>query len=604
MVMKQWIIYGTLLCAGLLMGYLMFGRTGNVDSHAGHGHTTGQTDENTVWTCSMHPQIRQSEPGMCPICAMALIPASGGGDTGDQYTLTMTPEAVRLAEVRTSEVRSGAPVKEIRVPGAVRTAEDRLSVVSAQVSGRIVRQMADFTGKRVKEGEALLTIWSPDLIAAQRELLDAARMSDHTGMEDMDHESMENIDDVLLMAARNKLRFWQLTESQIRAIELGGEVLNEIAVLAPRSGVIMSRNVRPDDVIDPGMVLYEIADLSRVWMEFEVYEQDLSLVRTGQRVRFGAQGSGNERLTGLISWKDPMLDVSRRTARIRVEVDNSSGEWLPGMLLSGVVEVQGRQNAVLIPESAVLWTGTRSVVYTAVESAGDPVFTFREVVLGDRVGSDRVIVSGLQPGERVVTNGAFKIDAEFQLRDKFSMLNRGLDVKTAMLAGEQAGSLVTGSGAVLTSLRSQTGSAFRTELDGVLNAYFDIKDALFGSDANASMQGVRGMGQVLAAVAGVGLQGGAQNEWRTYRQKLRAQLDAWQQSTDIEQQRARFFELSRILYEVIERFGINGVVWHQYCPMAFDDSGATWLNRRETIENPYLPETMAGCGEVLTRVSL
>jgi Cu(I)/Ag(I) efflux system membrane fusion protein len=606
--MKQYryfFTYIVTLFVGLLIGYLIFSGASAVDPHAGHAHADGSTDENTVWTCSMHPQIRQNEPGVCPICAMDLIPASsGGGDPGDQYTLTMTPEAVRLAEIRTTEVRLDAPSKQIRVPGVVRIAEDRLSVVSAQFSGRVVSQQADYTGRRIQLGEPLLSIWSPDLIAAQRELLDAAEVSDHTGMEDMDHDKMENMDDVLLMAARSKLRFWQLTDDQIKSIERGGTVLNEIYILAPRSGVIITRNVRPDDVINPGMVLYEIADLTKVWLEFEVYEQDLGAVRPGVRVRYGAQGSGDERMSGTVSWVDPILDDERRTARIRVEVENADGKWLPGMLLSGVIEVPMGREQVVIPESAVLWTGRRSVVYVADESSGDPLFTFKEVVLGDRVGDDRIVASGLEPGQHVVTNGAFKVDAEFQLRDKFSMLNRGLDVRRAVLEGERPGSLIDSEGNELSSLRELTGAAFRSELDELLDGYFKVKDALFASDANAAMREVRGLRQVLGSVEGEGLGGEARDQWTLYHERLRDVVEAWMQSGDIEQQRSRFFDLSRTMYEVVERYGVNGVVWHQYCPMAFDNSGATWLNRQESIANPYLPETMAGCGEVLSQVSL
>lgn len=592
------------LLIGILLGFVIFSGSGSSDTHDGHAHADSM-DENTIWTCSMHPQIRQNEPGTCPICAMALIPASSGGaDSGDQYTLTMTPEAIKLAEIRTTPVRLDAPVKQVRVPGVVRIAEDRLSVVSAQYSGRVVRQQADYTGREVRQGEPLLTIWSPDLIAAQRELIDAARKSDHTGMEDMDHEKMENMDDVLLMAARSKLRFWQLTDEQIRGIEQAGVVMNEIEILAPRSGVIVARNVRPDDVIDPGMVLYEIADLSRVWLEFEVFERDLGLIRPGVSVRFGAQGSGAERLTGTVSWVDPILDESRRTKRVRVEADNRDGTWLPGMLLSGVIEVPMGRGQVVIPESAVLWTGRRSVVYTASEGSGDRVFTFREVVLGDRVGDDRIVASGLEPGQHVVTNGAFKLDAEFQLRDKFSMLNRGIDARRAVLEGARPGSLIDSEGNELSSLREQTGAAFRGELDQLLNAYFLIKDALFSSDANAAMRQARNLRQVLTSVQGAGLNGEARDQWTLYRERLRDVSEAWMQSGDIEQQRSRFFDLSRTMFEVVERYGVNGVVWHQYCPMAFENTGATWLNRRENIENPYLPETMAGCGEVLSRVSL
>ncbi|HAC14880.1 MAG TPA: hypothetical protein DCE78_02895 [Bacteroidetes bacterium] len=432
--------YGVVLMIGLVIGYLIFGGNGAMsEDHSEHPHAQGDST-GEIWTCSMHPQIRQNGPGQCPLCGMDLTPVnSGGGSDGDadRFSMTMTPEAVSLAEIRTTEVISGVGEKLIQVPGKVVVPETGLSVVSAQVSGRVIRQMVDFLGKSVSKGDVLLTIWSPELISAQRELIDAVRSSAR-GMDTAVIDSVavlgdvtigsqrlggDGMDDVFVEAARNKLKFWRLTEDQILQIEQRGRVLNEIEILAPRDGVVMSRGVRPDDVFTPGTMFYEIADLSNVWMEFEVYERDFGLIRKGQRVRYGALSRGDERMIGVVDWIDPVMDNEKRTTRVRVLARNNDGKWSPGMLLNGQIMVDaGRDNMLLVPESAVLWTGPRSVVYVQIDNDGDPKFELREVLIGDRVGDNRIILDGLSQGERIVHHGAFKIDAEFQLRDKASMM--------------------------------------------------------------------------------------------------------------------------------------------------------------------------------------
>jgi len=231
------------LMVGLIIGYLLFGGNAGVsEDHSGHAHAQGEST-GEIWTCSMHPQIRQNGPGQCPLCGMDLTPVNSGGSDGDldRFTMMMTPEAVNLAEIRTTEVISGKGEKLIRVPGKVVVPETGLSVVSAQVSGRVMRQMADFLGKSVSEGDVLLTIWSPELISAQRELIDAVRVSDAVsvaGVSEGDSVAVlgggtstgewsggDGLEDAFVEAARNKLRFWRLTDEQILRIEQRGEVL-------------------------------------------------------------------------------------------------------------------------------------------------------------------------------------------------------------------------------------------------------------------------------------------------------------------------------------------------------------------------------------------
>lgn len=615
------------LLVGILVGYLIFGIRSGSDTHVGHSHSSSESTDGgaeTIWTCSMHPQIRQSEPGKCPLCAMDLIPAASSGDE-NEYTLVMTHEAVRLAEIRTTNVISVPANKQIRVPGVVVVDDRSTSTVKAQFSGRIVSHSADFTGRSVTKGEELLRIWSPELISAQRELLDAMSTGDRLPG--------------LLEAARQKLRYLQLSDSQISDIEQRGSIINEVPILAPHDGVIMTHDVRIGEVVEPGMTLYEIADLKQLWVEFDVYEQDIASIRTGQTIQFTSPSLPLQKVTSTISWVDPILDISKRTSRARVDLRNTDMFWRPGMLVNGTINTQVAGGALLVqvPNSAILWTGSRSLVYIQIADADAPTFESREVILGDRVGDMRIILDGLSPGERVVTNGAFKIDAEFQLRDKFSMMNRqvqqagtsrnqstgstsghshgsgtisqstpatgsrSMDTQVVPVSRNANGLLIRANGEILTEYHAESRS-FRQQLNTVLDRYFDIKDALYEKDGVGAGKALESFRAAVRREQGSSLSGQAAENWLTYRHGLLEMTAEPGLMTDIEQLRSRFNAMSTYLYEIIERYGVQNVVYYQFCPMAFNDLGAHWLNQREGIENPYLPETMPGCGEVLQRV--
>jgi Cu(I)/Ag(I) efflux system membrane fusion protein len=633
--------YSALLITGVLIGALLFG--GFADrAHLGHDHvpvaqTSGggahghnhgapgaQNDEpeETIWTCSMHPQIRSNEPGSCPLCGMDLTPAAAGG-SGDVFTLVMTEEAVALSSIMTSAAVLEVPVREIRMPGRVVAAEDRISSITANTAGRITTQRVGSVGQVVRAGEVLGTIWSPELVTAQQELLDIGQSQDmsDTGV------------DRMLEAARTRLEFMGLTRGQIAKLEEIGQVVREVELLSPSAGVVLARNVRTQDYVSAGTVMYEIADLGKVWVDLEAWEQDVQWLKTGDVVRYTATSQPGGVFAGRISWIDPVVNPSSRTVRVRLEAENASGQWRPDMLVRGEVLAESRSGAIVtVPSSAVLWTGTRSLVYVQVPGEDVPTFESREVLLGERFGDRWAIRDGLDAGERVVSNGVFTVDAEFQLRDKFSMMNRdGVSAPSGTLrrasreeadadvgpsgSGTGAGTAGTGSGsgsgsdapgvdgagagAQSTDYRALTGTAFRTGFTGVLDAYMDVKDALVASDAGAAAQASRVLRERVEALDEGALRGEAQMAWLGQREELRRQLLAWSRSGEIEHQRTHLYALSGTLFDIAQSFGIQGVVYQQFCPMAFNDAGANWLSREQQIRNPYLSETMLGCGEVL-----
>jgi len=440
---KQIAKTGGLVLAGLILGWLLFGgsSTGgkaeaDIDQHVEEVHTDEQG--NIVYTCSMHPNIRQNEPGNCPICGMELIPASDSGESAaagtgasgdDPYTLTMTHAAMKLAEVQTSTVTMGPAVTQARMPGKVVADERRISSVTAHFPGRIKQLYVDFTGERVSRGQRLASIYSPELLTAQRELLEA--------------QKFKTQNPALYQAARRKLMLWELPDEEINRIESSGEVLTEIDIVSPVDGYVLKRNVSTQDHVMEGSIMYRIANLERVWIVFNAYESDLMGLEVGNNVEFRVDAYPGENFHAEISYIDPVLDPETRTVSVRAETFNRDNMLKPQMLVEGIVSstLYDGEHQVLVPKSSVLWTGERSVVYVMKPNTAQPAFEFREVVLGPRVGDRYVVKSGVEAGEEVVTNGNFKIDSAAQLAGKTSMMNRNADAGRSMPAGHDHGSM-------------------------------------------------------------------------------------------------------------------------------------------------------------------
>lgn len=397
---------------GLLGGWLFFGSpTPEV-----HNHDMAKTSiEKQVWTCSMHPQIRKDEPGDCPICGMDLIPlhntgSSSGGEVPEN-AMQMSEEAIALANVQTSMVSRKDPVKEVLLYGVVTPDERNLQSQTAHVGGRIEQLFVDFTGETVRKGETLAILYSPEVFTAQQELLEALKIKETQPQ--------------LVEAAREKLRLWKLTDAQIAKIEDSGIVTPTVEIKSNSSGIVMSKKVRQGDYVSSGSVLFDVANLSKLWVMFEAYEVDLAFLQTGNKLNFSLQAIPGKVFNSTIAFIDPILDKTTRTAKVRVEIANPNLEIKPEMYATATVTARLKQynNQIVIPQSAVLWTGKRSIVYVSLSGYDTPVFQLREVELGPSLGDAYVVLSGLKDGEMIVSNGAFAIDASAQLEGKRSMMN-------------------------------------------------------------------------------------------------------------------------------------------------------------------------------------
>jgi Cu(I)/Ag(I) efflux system membrane fusion protein len=336
-------------------------------------------------------------------------------------TVMLSKEAVALANIQTMTAAYSSPVKETTLYGTIQPNANLFHSQASHVSGRIERLAVNFVGESVRKGQVIASIYSPDLLNAQQELLEAAKMT--------------NAQD-LLEAAREKLRLWKMTDAQITAVEQSGKPSAVVDITAGAGGVVVEKNVSQGDYVSTGSVLFTLTDLSSVWAIFEAYETDLPHLKTGDKVKFTVQALPDKDFSGSITFIEPTLDKTTRTVKIRVEAANTGMQLKPEMYANAVIQTaQGKdKSAVVIPKTAVLWTGKRSIVYVKQPNSEIPAFSLREIELGASLGDACVVLSGIEAGEEIVVNGAFTVDAAAQLEGKTSMMNKA-DIKSDLLHG-------------------------------------------------------------------------------------------------------------------------------------------------------------------------
>jgi len=410
---NQYVRGGLFVVVGLFLGWLFFHAP---EKHEETHNHSAEEAKKEVWTCSMHPQIRMDKPGKCPICAMDLISLSTMSSGGsDEMAIHFTKEAAQLANVQTSVVSSHNPEKKLRLYGKVQADERLLQNQVAHISGRVEKLLVNFTGEPVRKGQKLAVIYSPELVTAQQELLEAAKT--------------KQVQPEIYEAAKEKLRQWKLSDAQILVIENSHNIQSNIDLEATTSGIVTARRINMGDYVSAGSTLYEVSDLSRVWVLFDAYESDLPFLKQGDKISFTIQALPENSFEGTVRFIDPVIDPVNRVAKVRVEIGNPGAKLKPEMFATGIVKsnLAEYKGKLVIPASAVLWTGKRSIVY--VKQTGDePIFHLREIELGPKLGESFVVLAGLTDGEEIATQGAFSIDAAAQLEGKPSMMNQDENV--------------------------------------------------------------------------------------------------------------------------------------------------------------------------------
>ncbi len=562
---KLYLFGGLILLIGISIGWLISPSEPKV-AEDGHDHGV-EALANQLWTCSMHPQIKLGEPGDCPICGMDLIPVASGNKSGSINPMVheMTAEAIAMSNIQTTIVGGMTSSGELLLTGKIEADERQNASVTAKFPGRIEKLFVSFTGEQVKAGQRLATVYSPELVTAQKELLEAAKT--------------RNVFPELYQAAHEKLRLWKLSDTQIQSIENSGASITAFDILASHSGIVTQRNISVGDYVSTGTALFNIVDLDKIWVMLDAYESDLPLVAVGNLISFTAAGIPGQTFQAKVTYIDPILNPATRAASLRAEVSNRNGMLKPEMFVSAKVKTNSKaQNAsIAIPRTALLWSGKRSIVYVKVQNAEFPSFEMREITIGSKIGEMYSVEAGLEAGEEIVTNGVFSIDAASQLAGGYSMMNRP-DKKTV-----------------------EVSTVFQSQLTQLTEEYFKVKNSLVSDDATATQKAAAGVQSGLSKVDMNLVKGAAHDQWMMIRSEIQKATALIVKESEIANQRRHFAPLSQAFLELTETFGLTkDKVYKEYCPMAFDSKGAYWLSESEEIRNPYFGKSMLTCGEVTT----
>ncbi|MBU2949983.1 efflux RND transporter periplasmic adaptor subunit [Tamlana agarivorans] len=585
--MKKYIIYFGILAVGLLLGWLLFGNS--LAKETEHNHDA-VTENNQMWTCSMHPQIMQPEAGDCPICGMDLIPAesSSEGLLADQFKLS--ENAMALANIQTSIVGKGKTEDNtVKLSGKIVENEEANAVQVSYFSGRIERLNVSFTGEEVRKGQLLATIYSPELYAAQQELITAV--------------SLKESQPALYKAVRNKLKLWKLSENQINQIETSGKVKENFPVYATVSGTVSEKLVEQGDYIKQGQPLLKIANLNTVWANFDVYENQIDLFKKGQEISVTTNTYSNKEFKAKVDFIDPVLDTKTRTVKLRAVLNNKQNVFKPGMFVEGKVKgmTSSNEHVLTIPSTAVLWTGERSVVYIKTDPT-QPVFEMRIITLGNQIGDNYEVLEGLSIDDEIVTNGTFTVDGAAQLQGKKSMMNKkGGKVMTGHEGhlGMEKNPSANNENHSNMNERIKVSKDFQNQIKVVFNDYIKLKDVLVKDDTNNVMtESKRLLGNLSKVDMKLLKDKEAHGHWMSLEKEIKASARSISNTSNIESQRNHFKHLSSHLISTIQTFGINEKVFVEFCPMVDDNNGAYWLSREEKVINPYFGGAMLTCGEV------
>jgi Cu(I)/Ag(I) efflux system membrane fusion protein len=372
--------------------------------HAGHAaaapgpDTQAQESEFSHFTCPMHPSVESMDPGQCPICSMDLVGVARADGNGGMITIDEGRR--QLIGVKTAAVRRAQVVVPIHAVGKLTYDETRLVDVSLKYDAWIGEVFADYTGVAVEAGDPLFTVYSPELLSAQEELLESLR------------REKTQISNPLLAVARRRLRLWNLSDQQIDRLADRGTALEYIPILSPATGTVIAKHVVDGSAVRKGGMLFRIADLSSLWVEAEVYEEDAGLVQIGQTARVTLSYLPETVYEATIAYVYPYVDSSSRTVRVRLELPNADGALRPDMYANVALSIPYGER-IVVPEEAVVRGGETSVVFVDL---GQGRLKPRAVTLGRKTNDGLIVASGLEAGEIVVTSGNFLVASESKLR--------------------------------------------------------------------------------------------------------------------------------------------------------------------------------------------
>jgi len=374
-----------------------------------HNHSK-EEDNKKIWSCPMHPHIRQDKPGSCPICGMDLTLAQEGSASADTLAVSLSREAQAWAQIQTVRVSRESPDQSIKLTGRIDLAPEALQKLSTPFSGRIYKLLAYNRGEKVNKGTVLALISSPQMEQAQEEYLRAFDLRDKYPD--------------LWEAIQKRMLNWGIGSDDLKALLKEGKPLKTLKYISTEEGVLWDRYISEGDLVTEGNTLFTLQNLNQLWAIFELPEHLLEVNLSQAKLSYSALAFPGKIYTAQnLAWK-PSLDPVTRTAQIQVKIFDPENNFKPQMSLEGILYLsQGTKDyGLYIPKSAVLWTGDHSYVYIKVPLSDPPDYVLRKVVLGTSKHEKIKILEGLAEEDEVVFEGAFVLDASAQLQGKPSML--------------------------------------------------------------------------------------------------------------------------------------------------------------------------------------
>lgn len=566
------------------LGFIGFGHDHNEDASAVEGE-----DGIQYYTCGMHPWVILPKPGTCPICQMDLTPLDASKFTGE---VTIDPISVQNIGVRVQEVITGPLVKTIRTVGTVDYNEPLVKDVNIKVNGWIEKLSVDYLGAQVVQGQELFDLYSPELFSAQEEYMLAYRNRDQVGADFVPDAARGATN--LLEASRTRLLYYDITPEQIEELERTGTPAKTMTIRSPHTGVVITKHANEGMKVDPGMQVYRIADLSKVWVQVTMYEYQLPYVQVGQNAVMSLPYIPGQRFEGKVIYIYPYLDKKTREVQVRLEFDNTDGLLKPGMFANVELHNTLARERTLAPREAIIDTGERQVAFV---SFGEGKFEPRDVRMGIETGEGMVeIIDGLEPGEMVVTSGQFLIDSEANIRESLAKMIRG------DMAAEQKPKAAVAGASQLTSLSDTVA----TILGEVLNAYLRIGDQLASDSTEDVGPSAQRIVDGLAALTGMDIPDDP-HFWHKHDEVAKAKEHAQKlkETNNIEDARLRFADLSIALGSLVKATGVppsyQKEVQELHCPMYREgQGGSTWLQLAGDVRNPFYGSAMLACFDART----
>jgi len=619
--MNKYFKYSIIVLMILVVGFVV-GRFSSTKSNNDTNKEIKNISKSTkpiVWTCSMHPQIKLHKKGKCPICFMDLIPLSDSTNDDGERVLKMTHSAMKLADITTTKIGKKESFVELNLFGKITVDTTRISDIAILVDGEIRNLYVNYIGVPVKKGDHIAEVYSPDVVLAGEDYLIAL-------------ESKPS-DKELINTSLMKLKLLGVPTEYIQLIKKNRKVPITYTLKSPSSGYIKNLIGYKGMWVKKGQILCRVINMTSLWVELDVYEEDLAWIRYSQDVEIKAKAIYGTVFKGIVSYIPPDLNDKTRTVKIRVNVNNDrkllkpnmfvsanlkvrvsasgyaissklKGKWISpmhpeiikdeagecdvcGMALVkakdlGYVESINEEDPLLVPENSVLITGKRAVVYLKTNDS-PPIFEGREIEIGPKTHNGYVVLSGLQIGDVVVNNGGFKIDSALQIQAKPSMMSvkGGESIIRRVIKTEK-----------LESINNQN---LRDSLEDFIDYYFEITKKL----SNDQFVGLNTLaGSMLSEFEYVDYSTLKPNElkfWNSLQADIEKSIKQINRDKDIKSFRENFKKVSNKLIFLIDTVGHNKKIMHfAFCSMA----DAHWLQLTKSIQNPYYGSSMLKCGEI------